>query len=66
MPAEYPPIHTYRTLQQQISAIFVNIRAESYSGIRCSVDQTVLDSKNYGELLLGRVDLVLKFKGHFC
>jgi len=62
-----PPVHTlpYRTPQQQMSAIFCNIRAESYPGIRCSVDQAVLDSKNHGWLPLGRVDLVLKFKDHF-
>jgi len=55
----------YHTPQQQISAIFVNIRAELYSGIRCGVDQAVLDSKIHGGLLLGRVNLVLKFKEHF-
>jgi len=62
-----PPVHTlpHRTPQQQISVIFVNIRAESYPGIRCGVDQAVLDSKNHGRLLLGRFDLVLKFKEHF-
>jgi len=37
------------------------MRAESYSGIRCGVDQAVLDSKNHGGLLLGRVDLVLVY-----
>jgi len=47
-------------------AIFDNIQAESYLGIRCGVDQAVLDSKNYGRLPLGRVDLVLKFKEYFC
>jgi len=51
--------------QQQISTIFVNIRAESYPSIRCSVDQAALDSKNHGGLPLGKVDPVLKFKGHF-
>jgi len=55
----------HRTPQQQIFAIFDNIRAESYPGIRCGVDQAVLDSKNHGELPLGRVHLVLKFKEHF-
>jgi len=62
-----PPVHTlpHRTPQQQISAIFVNIQAELYHGIRCSVDQAVLDSKNHGGLPLGRVGLVLKFKEHF-
>jgi len=52
----YPPVHTlpHRTQQQQISAIFVNIQAESYLGIHCSFDQAMLP--------LGRVDLVLKFK----
>jgi len=49
----------------QISAIFGNIRAESYHGIR-GVDQAVLDSKNHGGLPLARVDLVLKFKENFC
>jgi len=29
-----------------MSAIFVNIRAESYLGTRCGVDQTLLDSKS--------------------
>jgi len=38
----------HRTPQQQISAIFDNIRAESYHGIRCGVDQAALDSKNHG------------------
>jgi len=64
---DVPPVHTlpHRTPQQQISAIFVNIRAESYNGIRCGVDQAVLDSKNHGGLLLARVNLVLKFKEQF-
>jgi len=29
-----------------MSAIFVNIRAESYPGTRCGVDQTLLYSKS--------------------
>jgi len=49
-----------------MSAIFGNIQAESHPGIRCGVDQAVLDSKNQGGLLLGTVDLVLKFKEHFA
>jgi len=53
------------TVPHTATAIFVNIRAESYSGIHCGVDQAVLDSKNHGGLLLGRVNLVLKFKEHF-
>jgi len=59
-----PPVHIlpHHTPQQQISAIFVHIRAESHPGIRCGVDQAVPDSKNHGGLPLGRVDLVLKFK----
>jgi len=45
-----------------MSAIFGNIWAELYPGIHCGVDHAVLDSKNNTGLLLGRVDLVLKFK----
>jgi len=48
-----------------MSAIFGNIRAESYPSMSCGVDQAVLDSKDHGGLPLGRVDLVLKFKEHF-
>jgi len=47
-------------------AIFGNIRAESYLGIRCGVDQAVLDSKNYGGFPLCRGDLGPEFKEYFC
>jgi len=53
-------------MPKQVFTIFVIIRAESYPGIRCNVDQAVLDLKNNGGLLLGRVDLILKFKEYFC
>jgi len=61
-----PPVHTlpHRTQQQEISSIFVNIRAESYLGIGQAV-LAVLDSKNHGGLPLGRINLVLKCKEHF-